>query len=129
MKITIDSAGRIVIPKSIRVRLGLEAGGVVNVRERDGLLELEPAGTAMTLTSAMAGLWRCRTSHCPPDGRPGTGDDRRHPPMIAVDTSVMVVAAFASWHEGHAPAAAVFARSSLACRRRIVHRQTWCAPF
>ncbi len=30
--------------------------------------------------------------------------------MIAVDTSV-VVAAFASWHEGHASAAAVFARA------------------
>ncbi len=55
MQTTIDSAGRIVIPKSIRVRLGLEAGGVVNVRERDGLLELEPAGTAMTLTKRNGG--------------------------------------------------------------------------
>jgi hypothetical protein len=39
----------------MRVKLGLEAGGVVTVRERDGLLELEPAGTAMTLTERRGG--------------------------------------------------------------------------
>lgn len=55
MQTTIDSAGRVVIPKSIRVRLGLEAGGILTLRERDGLLELEPAGTAMTLTERRGG--------------------------------------------------------------------------
>lgn len=50
MQTTIDSGGRVVIPKSMRTRLGLEAGRAIEIRERDGLLELEPVGTAMRLT-------------------------------------------------------------------------------
>jgi AbrB family looped-hinge helix DNA binding protein len=49
MLTTIDSAGRVVIPKSMRERLGLEAGGAIELREREGLLELEPAATPMRL--------------------------------------------------------------------------------
>lgn len=56
MKTTIDSAGRIVIPKATRSRLGLEAGRVVEVRERDGFLEIEPVASAMTLEHRAGGL-------------------------------------------------------------------------
>lgn len=56
MQTTIDAAGRIVIPKTLRARLGFDAGRVIEVRERDGMLELEPVGTAMTLTRRGEGL-------------------------------------------------------------------------
>lgn len=49
MKTTIDSAGRVVIPKSIRVGLGLTGGAILEIRERDGLVEIEPMPTPMTL--------------------------------------------------------------------------------
>ena len=42
MKTTIDSAGRIVIPRDIRREAGLEPGGTVEVRYRDGIVEIEP---------------------------------------------------------------------------------------
>jgi AbrB family looped-hinge helix DNA binding protein len=46
---TIDSAGRIVIPKALRARLGLSGGGAVLVTEREGRIEIEPAPSPMTL--------------------------------------------------------------------------------
>lgn len=49
MKTTIDRAGRLVIPKALRQRLGLEGGEELEVRERDGRIEIEPAATAMRL--------------------------------------------------------------------------------
>ena len=49
MKSAIDSAGRIVIPKPLRDRLGLERGRVVEIREHEGKLEIEPANTPMAL--------------------------------------------------------------------------------
>ena len=49
MKSAIDSAGRVVIPKPLRTRLGLEQGRVVEIRERDGRIEIEPAATPMSL--------------------------------------------------------------------------------
>jgi AbrB family looped-hinge helix DNA binding protein len=49
MKNAIDSAGRIVIPKAIRDRLGLHRGRKVEIRERDGHVEIEPASPPMTL--------------------------------------------------------------------------------
>jgi AbrB family looped-hinge helix DNA binding protein len=43
--ITIDAAGRLVIPKSIRTRLHLQEGSRLRVREEDGSrLVLEPVG-------------------------------------------------------------------------------------
>jgi len=49
MRTTIDSAGRIVIPKALRSRLNLSGGEAVEIRERDGLLEIEVVPTRMTL--------------------------------------------------------------------------------
>jgi len=49
MRITIDSAGRLVVPKVLRNRLNLEGGSVLEIREREGRLELEPAATPMRL--------------------------------------------------------------------------------
>lgn len=49
MKSTIDGAGRIVIPRALRERLGLKGGETLDIRERDGVVEIEPAPTAMAL--------------------------------------------------------------------------------
>ncbi|MEW6689341.1 MAG: AbrB/MazE/SpoVT family DNA-binding domain-containing protein [Pseudomonadota bacterium] len=49
MRTTIDAAGRVVIPKALRERLGLLGGRAVDVREREGRLEIEPAPTPMEL--------------------------------------------------------------------------------
>lgn len=42
MRTTIDSAGRIVIPKVLRQEAGLEPGREVEVRLRNGVVEIEP---------------------------------------------------------------------------------------
>jgi AbrB family looped-hinge helix DNA binding protein len=55
MKSAIDSAGRVVIPKPLRVRLGLEQGRIVDIRERDGRIEIEPAPVAMSLARRAGG--------------------------------------------------------------------------
>lgn len=49
MQSAIDSAGRVVIPKAMRDRLGLHRGSPVDIRERDGHIEIEPAATPMSL--------------------------------------------------------------------------------
>jgi AbrB family looped-hinge helix DNA binding protein len=43
MRATIDSAGRIVIPKSIRVETGIRPSTQLEVRAQDGRIEIEPA--------------------------------------------------------------------------------------
>ena len=55
MKSTIDAAGRIVVPKVLRERLGLSGGRVVDIREREGRLEIEPAPVAMSLVRRRGG--------------------------------------------------------------------------
>jgi AbrB family looped-hinge helix DNA binding protein len=45
MKTTIDAAGRIVIPKALRDSVGLAGGSEVEIREVDGLIEIEPVAT------------------------------------------------------------------------------------
>jgi AbrB family looped-hinge helix DNA binding protein len=49
MRSTIDAAGRVVIPKSLRQRLGLKGGETLDIRERDGRIEIEPAPSPMRL--------------------------------------------------------------------------------
>jgi len=55
MRSAIDSAGRIVIPKALRDRLGLGRGRAVEIRERDGRIEIEPASTPMSLVKRSGG--------------------------------------------------------------------------
>jgi AbrB family looped-hinge helix DNA binding protein len=43
MKVTIDAAGRLVIPQAIRREAGLKPGTSLDVRWRDGRIEIEPA--------------------------------------------------------------------------------------
>lgn len=42
MKTTIDSAGRVVIPKALRERAGLRPGAELDIRESDGIIEIIP---------------------------------------------------------------------------------------
>ncbi len=49
MQTTIDNAGRVVIPKAIRALAGLVPGSTLDVRVRDGIIEIEPAPTAVRL--------------------------------------------------------------------------------
>ena len=56
MKSAIDSAGRIVIPKELRERLGWTGGRAVEIRERDGIIEIEAAPTPMKLVRRAGGL-------------------------------------------------------------------------
>ena len=55
MKTTIDRAGRIVVPKALRERMRLEAGGEVELVERDGVLEITVAPIAATIRSTADG--------------------------------------------------------------------------
>jgi AbrB family looped-hinge helix DNA binding protein len=49
MKVTMDGAGRVVVPKAVRDELGLEGGMELEIRVREGRLELEPSPTPMRL--------------------------------------------------------------------------------
>jgi AbrB family looped-hinge helix DNA binding protein len=49
MKTTIDATGRLVIPKGIRQEAGLKPGMVLNVRWREGRIEIEPQPLPVTL--------------------------------------------------------------------------------
>lgn len=49
MPITMDAAGRLVIPSAIRREAALEPGVPLEVRWRDGVIEIEPQPLAVTL--------------------------------------------------------------------------------
>jgi AbrB family looped-hinge helix DNA binding protein len=66
MRSVIDPAGRIVIPKPLRQRLGLEQGQVVEIRERDGRIEIEPASAPMSLASRAGGRVAVSDEKMPP---------------------------------------------------------------
>ena len=56
MKVTIDKAGRLVVPKPLRDELHLAEGTTLEIRLRDGQLELEPVATPMRLVRQGKGL-------------------------------------------------------------------------
>lgn len=56
MRVTIDRAGRLVVPKALRDELNLEAGTALEIRVRDGRLELEPVPIPMRLERRGGGL-------------------------------------------------------------------------
>lgn len=55
MRTTIDSGGRVVIPKAVRESLDLRPGTEVDVVERDGRVEIEPATTSKRLVETDSG--------------------------------------------------------------------------
>ena len=108
MRTSVDAAGRVVFPREMRQRLGIRRGRPLEIRERDGRIEVEPTPTSMTLVRRSGGVVAV-PGEAPAHGRDRARHARAHPAMIAVDTSV-VVAAFASWHQGHTSATAALAR-------------------
>lgn len=66
MKTTIDAAGRVVIPKPLRDRLGLAAGGALELTEREGRIEIEPAATPMRLVPRKGGRVAVPEAPLPP---------------------------------------------------------------
>jgi AbrB family looped-hinge helix DNA binding protein len=66
MRSTIDAAGRIVVPKALRQRLGLDAPTAIDIRERDGRLEIEAAATPMSLARRKRGRVAVPTRRLPP---------------------------------------------------------------
>ena len=73
MRTTIDGAGRVVIPKSVRDEAGLEAGTEVDVEFRDGRIEIEPTMVEMRLAKRDGGI----TIEAAVEMPPLTGDDVR----------------------------------------------------
>ena len=70
MTITMDTSGRLVIPREVRREAGLEPGVPLQIRSREGVVEIEPAPLAVTLvrrgrllvSSPVAKTPRLRTS-------------------------------------------------------------------
>lgn len=56
MRTHIDAAGRVVVPKRLRELLGLEAGGEVEIREHDGVVEIRPVGREVRIGTDSHGL-------------------------------------------------------------------------
>ena len=58
MKTSIDSAGRLVLPKAIRDEANLQPGDPLEVTFRDGRIEIEPApGEGRSSTRPQSSLW------------------------------------------------------------------------
>lgn len=66
MKTTIDAAGRVLIPKPLRDRLGLAVGERLELRERDGRIEIEPSPTPMRLVKRRRGAVAVPDQPLPP---------------------------------------------------------------
>ena len=66
MKSTIDSAGRIVVPKALREALGLKPGQPLEIRAGDGRLEIEVAPTPVQLKKRGRGVIAVPEDELPP---------------------------------------------------------------
>jgi AbrB family looped-hinge helix DNA binding protein len=66
MKATIDAAGRIVVPKSLRQALGLKPGQPLEIRAGDGRLEIEIAATPLKLQKRGKGVVAVPETVLPP---------------------------------------------------------------
>lgn len=66
MKVTIDGTGRVVVPKGLRDELKLEPGTALEIRAREGRLELEPVATPMRLVRRGDGLVATTDEPLPP---------------------------------------------------------------
>jgi AbrB family looped-hinge helix DNA binding protein len=56
MKVVLDTAGRLVVPKPLRQALGLEPGQVLEIQAADGRLEIEIVPTSMRLKKRGKGV-------------------------------------------------------------------------
>ena len=56
MKVALDAAGRIVVPKALRLALGLKPGQPLEIRAGEGRLEIEVAPTPMRLKKKGKGV-------------------------------------------------------------------------
>jgi AbrB family looped-hinge helix DNA binding protein len=56
MKASIDSAGRIVVPRALRLALDLRPGQPLDIRAENGRLQIEPAATPVALQKRGKGL-------------------------------------------------------------------------
>jgi AbrB family looped-hinge helix DNA binding protein len=66
MRSAIDSAGRVVIPKALRDRAGLEGPRAVEIIERDGRIEIEVVPTRMSLRKRRGGVVAVPDRRLPP---------------------------------------------------------------
>lgn len=65
MKVALDAAGRLVVPKSLRQALGLKPGQALEIRAADGRLEIEIAATPLRLKRRGRGVVAVRDSELP----------------------------------------------------------------
>ena len=63
---TIDAAGRVVIPKSIRETLRLVGGVALDIRERDGIVEISPLPATLELREGPKGVVAVPSKKMPP---------------------------------------------------------------
>lgn len=56
MRVALDAAGRLVVPKPLRQALGLKPGQALDIRAGDGRLEIEIAPTPMRLKKRGKGV-------------------------------------------------------------------------
>ena len=58
MKVTLDTAGRLTVPKPLRQALGLEPGQMLEIKAADGRLEIEIVPTPMRFKKRGKGSWK-----------------------------------------------------------------------